>query len=143
MRMLETKRLILKPVEETDLGALLELQWDKDLMQYMNFKPLSFEQQKQWFQSLGKTTLAFSVFLKQKDKNEIIGLGTINHIDQFHQRATWGLKLKSNIQSKGLGFESSLILLHLAFSNLNLQKNYMATNYLITTQPGGCVKKLV
>ena len=36
MRMLETKRLILKPVEESDLKKLLELQWDKDLMKFMN-----------------------------------------------------------------------------------------------------------
>lgn len=122
MRMLETKRLLLKPVEESDLLELLELQWDKDLMHYMNFKPLSFENQKEWLKSLGKTNLTFSIFLKEEFNTILIGLATLNQIDHIHQRASWGLKLKTNIQSKGLGFESSLILLNFAFSNLNLQK---------------------
>ena len=46
MRMLETDRLLLKPVEESELGSLLEMQWSQELMKYMIFKPLSLENQK-------------------------------------------------------------------------------------------------
>jgi RimJ/RimL family protein N-acetyltransferase len=122
MRMLETERLLLKPVEEADLKELLEMQWDRNLMQYMNFKPLSFENQKDWLKSLGKNNMAFSIFLKSENSMELIGLTTLNNIDSLHQRASWGMKLKSNIQSKGVGFEASVILLHFGFSHLNLNK---------------------
>lgn len=122
MRMLETERLLLKPVEEADLQELLNFQWSKDLMTYMLFKPLSYENQKEWLKSLGKENLAFSIFLKNETGMELIGMTTLNQINHLHQRATWGMKLKPNIQSKGIGFESSLILLHFAFSNLNMVK---------------------
>ncbi len=122
MRLLETERFLLKPVEESDLQELLELQWDKSLMKFMNFKPLSIENQKEWIKTLGKNNLAFSVFFKNEQKAELIGLATLNQIDHIHQRASWGLKLKSGIQGKGVGFEISLILLHFGFSNLNLRK---------------------
>jgi RimJ/RimL family protein N-acetyltransferase len=120
--MLETERLILKPVEQDDLEGLLELQWDKNLMTYMIFNPLSMENQKEWIKSLGKSNIAFSIFLKEEGINKLIGLATLNQINHIHQRASWGLKLTSNIQSKGIGFESSLILIHFAFANLNMAK---------------------
>lgn len=120
--MLETERVLLKPVEESDLQKLLELQWDKDLMKYMLFKPLSFENQKDWLKSLGKDNLAFSIFFKQENNIELIGVTTLNQINHIHQRASWGMKLKSNIQGKGVGFEASLILLNFGFANLNLMK---------------------
>lgn len=122
MRMLETDRLLLKPVEESELVFLLEMQWSQELMKFMIFKPLSLENQKEWFKSLGKENLAFSVYLKNAAQNELIGLATLNHIDHLHQRASWGMKLKSDLQSKGIGFEASLIIINFAFSHLNLVK---------------------
>jgi len=120
--MLETDRLLLKPVEESELGSLLEMQWSQELMKYMIFKPLSLENQKDWFKSLGKENLAFSVYLKNVARHELIGLATLNHIDRLHQRASWGMKLKPDLQSKGIGFEASLIIIDFAFSHLNLVK---------------------
>lgn len=122
MRVLETEKLLLKPVEESELNDLLELQWDKDIMKFMNFKPLSYENQKEWLKSLGKNNIAFSIYLKTENSTMIIGLTTLNQIDHFHQRAGWGMKLKSEFQSKGIGFETSMILLHFGFSYLNLIK---------------------
>ncbi len=122
MRMLETQRILLKPVEEVDLGELLELQWDREVMRLMNFKPLSLENQREWFKSIGKNSLFFSIFNKIEKKRELIGLASLNQIDHFHQRASWGVKLKTGLQSKGIGYEVSLILLHFGFSYLNLNK---------------------
>lgn len=122
MRMLETERLFLRPVEESDLAEILEFQWDKELMRYMLFKPLSMQNQKQWLSSLGGENLAFSIFYKHSDASELIGLATLNRINHLHQRASWGMKLKRNIQGKGVGYEASLIILHFAFSVLNMHK---------------------
>ena len=122
MRVLETKRLMLKPVEETDLKDLLELQWDKDVVRYMKFTPISLDNQKDWFRSLGKNNLAFTINLKLQSDTSLIGLATLNNIDHVNKRASWGMKLKTNLQGKGIGFEASLILLHYAFYYLNISK---------------------
>ena len=122
MRMLETDRILLKPVEESELNDLLDMQWSQELMKYMIFKPISIENQKEWLKSLGKENLAFSIYLKIEDSRELIGIATLNHINQIHQRASWGMKLKSNLQSKGIGYEASLVVINFAFSHLNMMK---------------------
>ncbi len=124
MRILETEKLLLKPVEEADLSELLDLQWDNEVVRLMIFKPLSYDSQKAWLKTLGKENIAFTVFYKHNHDKEIIGLATLNNIDHKNQRASWGLKLKTNLQGKGLGFEASLILLHYGFYHLNLIKIY-------------------
>lgn len=120
--MLETDRILLKPVEESELNDLLDMQWSQELMKYMIFKPISIENQKEWLKSLGKENLAFSIYLKIEDSRELIGIATLNHINQIHQRASWGMKLKSNLQSKGIGYEASLVVINFAFSHLNMMK---------------------
>lgn len=122
MRVLETPRLLLVPVEEKDLLNLLDLQWDREVVKYMKFTPLSLENQKEWLKNLGKNSLAFTMFQKIGDNKEFIGLATLNNIDHVNQRASWGMKLKTNIQSKGLGFEASLLIIHYAFNFLNMNK---------------------
>ena len=122
MRVLETERLLLRPVEESDLGELLAFQWDRKIMGLMNFKPLSMNDQKEWLKTLGGKKLAFSIILKAENEQELIGVATLNQIDHLHQRASWGMKLKMERQSGGIGFEVSLILFHFAFSTLNLHK---------------------
>ena len=133
--MLETKRILLKPVEEDDLKYLLNLQWDKDVIQLMYFKPLSMKDSHDWLKSLGKTKLYFSVFQKYMVKSllfderdnlnfELIGLASLNNIDRLHQRASFGIKLKTEVQGQGIGCEAILILLHYAFAHLNMKKIY-------------------
>ncbi len=124
MRVLETQRLLLKPVEESDLPHMLELQWDKEVVKYMKFSPLSMENQKTWIKSLGKNSLAFTINLKTNNTTELIGLVTLNNIDHVNQRASWGTKLKSDLQGKGIGVETALIIIHYAFHYLNMQKIY-------------------
>jgi RimJ/RimL family protein N-acetyltransferase len=124
MRVLETERILLRPVEENDLLELLDLQWDRDVVKFMKFKPLSYENQKKWFQSLGKDNIAFTILEKSANPVKLIGLCGLNNIDHINQRASWGMKLKSDIQSKGIGFEASIVLINYAFHYLNLIKIY-------------------
>ncbi len=124
MRVLETQRFLLCPPEESDLKELLEIQWDKNLMTFMNFKPLSMKNQYDWLNSLGGKNMAFCIFEKEANSKILIGLATLNNIDTLHQRVSWGLKLKTNLQGKGVGQEVSLMLLHYGFATLNMQKIY-------------------
>lgn len=122
MRILETERLLLKPVEEEDLVSLLDLQWDKEVVQHMKFTPLSLDNQRSWIKSLGRDRLAFTMHRKLEGKTELIGLATLNNIDGTNQRASWGMKLKAGLPGKGIGFEASLMIIHYAFHFLNLIK---------------------
>ncbi|MDD2228118.1 MAG: GNAT family protein [Candidatus Cloacimonetes bacterium] len=141
MRILETTRLLLKPVEEEDLPKLLDLQWDKDVVQHMKFTPLSMDDQKSWLKSLGKNRLAFMMLQKNEGQSEFIGLATLNNIDHVNQRASWGMKLKSNLVGKGIGYEASLMMIHYAFHFLNMNKvhaDYIEDN----SASDGLVKKI-
>jgi len=125
--MLKTERITLYPVTKGAevLSNLLKLQWDKEVMKLMNFKPLSEQDQDKWVESLvsDKSKLFFNIAQKSKDNNaEFIGLASLNNIDRLHQRASFGIKLRTDVQSKGIGYETALILLHFGFSNLNLLK---------------------
>ena len=71
---LETERLLLKPVEESDLPLLLELQWDKEVVKHMKFSPLSMENQKTWIKSLGKNSLAFTINIKKNNQLSLLVL---------------------------------------------------------------------
>ena len=68
--------------------------------------------------------MAFCIFEKEGENKNLIGLATLNNIDTLHQRVSWGLKLKTNLQGKGVGQEVSLILLNYGFATLNMQKIY-------------------
>lgn len=126
MRVLETERICLRSVEEHHLEELLRLQWDREIMKLMNFTPLSMVNQKNWLASLtgSKTSKYFSVFLKDGDSENLIGLITLSQINHLHQRASWGLKIDSSAQGKGVGTETALILLHYGFSYLNMNKMF-------------------
>lgn len=122
MRILETERLLLKPVEQDDLDILLDLQWDKDVVKHMKFSPLSMDNQRAWIKTLGKDRYAFTMHQKTDGHLEFIGLATLNNVDAISQRASWGMKIKSGLLGKGIGFEASLIIIHYAFYFLNLVK---------------------
>jgi [ribosomal protein S5]-alanine N-acetyltransferase len=125
MRMLKTERIMLKPVEAGVLDKLLILQWEKETMKLMNFKPLSTQDQAEWFKSLvvDKSKMFFSIYIRENisDYYKIAGLASLK-IDRFNQNASFGIKLTSNAQGKGIGYETALILLHFGFSNMNLLK---------------------
>ena len=48
MRILESERLILKPVEPEDLNFLMEQRWDADLTDYIIHNPISTYTQQKW-----------------------------------------------------------------------------------------------
>lgn len=122
MRYLESDRLLLKPVEEADIAALLELRWDKSIMQYLVHDPIGMKQQKEWFQGLGAKNLALSIFLKSGEDAELIGTIGLYEINMRHQRAIWRLRLTPRVQGKGIGFEATRMLLEYGFYTLNLHK---------------------
>lgn len=122
MRILESDRLLLKPIEEEDLYQLMEFRWDKDIMFYTLHEPISKKDQMEWFRSLTKKDLALSVFWKENDEQILIGTIGLFNIDMRHQRASIRMRLSLGYQGKGVGREAARMLFTYGFNTLNLHR---------------------
>jgi diamine N-acetyltransferase len=122
MRILETQRLILKPIEVEDLNFLLNLKWQKEVMNYLIHDPISSKNQLDWFNSIKKTDLALSIFIKQDNELRIIGTIGLYEINTRHQRAIWRIRLDPTQQGKGYATEAINLILDYGFNTLNLNK---------------------
>ncbi|MGB5024641.1 MAG: GNAT family protein [Saprospiraceae bacterium] len=122
MRILETERILLKPIEVNDLAFLLNLRWEKDVMDYLIHDPISEKSQIEWFNNIKKNDLALSIFLKENEELKIIGTIGLYEINFRHQRAIWRIRLDPTRQGKGYAKESINLLLNYGFNTLNLNK---------------------
>ena len=126
MRILESERLILKPVEPEDLNFLMEQRWDADLTDYIIHNPISSYNQQKWYEKICKNgDVALSIFYKEKDSEKPVLLGAVGlyDINWRHQRATWKtLRIPKQYQGLGLAYEASKMLIEYGFYTLNLNK---------------------
>lgn len=122
MRYLESEKLLIKPIEEEDIYKLLEFRWDKDIMQYLIHEPISMQKQLEWYKKLSEKNLAFSVFIKEEEEINLIGTIGLYNINRIHQLATLRLRLSQVVHGKGIGYESTHMMLEYGFNILNLHK---------------------
>jgi ribosomal-protein-alanine N-acetyltransferase len=122
MRILETERLLLKPIEVEDLKYLLNLRWEQEVMNYLIHDPISAKSQNDWFNNLKKTDLALSIFLKENGSLKIIGTIGLYEVNTRHQRAIWRIRLDPTQQGKGYAKEAINLMLDYGFNTLNLNK---------------------
>lgn len=122
MRVLETQRILLKPVESEDLDYLLGLRWDKDIAEFLIHDPLSVKNQQDWFNNMKKNDMPLSIFEKGHNKLNIIGTIGLYNIDARHQKAVWRIRIDKSSQGKGYAKEAIGLLLDYGFNTLNLNK---------------------
>jgi RimJ/RimL family protein N-acetyltransferase len=122
MRILETQRLILKPIEVEDLIFLLNLRWEQEVMNYLIHDPISSKNQMDWFNNLKKSDLALSIFIKEDNELRIIGTIGLYEINTRHQRAIWRIRIDPTQQGKGFATEAINLILDYGFNTLNLNK---------------------
>lgn len=122
MRILESERLLLKPIEEEDILELLEIRWDADVMKLSLHESISEKEQYEWYNSQTRKDLALSVFLKEDEKKILIGTIGLYNINMRHQRAVFRMRLSQKAQGKGVGFEAGCMLMEYGFNVLNLHR---------------------
>jgi len=123
MRVLESERLIIKPIEEEDLEYLLNLRWDASIMDHLIHAPISMQDQKKWFSNMPKNDLAMSIFLKSgKGKPQIVGTIGLYKIDHRNQKAVSKVRIDPAFQRKGIAFEARNMVMEYGFNVLNLHK---------------------
>ena len=121
MRVLESERVIIKPVEQDDLQYLLELRWDKSIMSQLVHNPISMKNQMKWFEGLdNQKNVACVIFFKEGDKISRCGTVGLYNINQLHRRGTWRLRIDPEFQGKGIGSESTKMIIEYGFNKKTL-----------------------
>ena len=121
MRVLETDRILLKPVEVEDWNYFLNLWREGEVMRPLVHDPLSVKNQNGWLDSSTKSDLALSVFTKDSDPKNI-GAIALFGMNSRHQRAILRIRLDPSQQGKGYAKEATNLLLDYGFNILNLNK---------------------
>lgn len=127
MRVLETERILLKPIEPEDLNFLMELRWKAEIVEHIIHNPISSRMQQNWYENVMKSgDLVLSIFYKdEKNKTKTTLIGTIGLYDfnYRHQRATLkSMRILPEYQGKNIGLEATDLLMDYGFNVLNLNK---------------------
>ena len=122
MRVLESQRILLKPVEREDLDYLAQLRWDKEVCQFINHEPISCSDQERWFNNIQPNDMPLSIFIKEDSGQRIAGTTGLYAINHRHQRANWRIRITNEVQGHGYGYEATLLLFHYGFTELNLNR---------------------
>lgn len=90
-----------------------------------NKRPIAYERDVKWIQDiiLGDSPNVIYFALTFKDSDDIIGYVSISEIDYRNGTCFWsGTKIDPTISSKGLGTESSLLLLKFIFEEMRMER---------------------
>jgi RimJ/RimL family protein N-acetyltransferase len=121
------KKVILRPVEESDLPLFQKWMNDYDVTQYLaRILPASIKDEQEWFERISKPSgddVSLAILdCKTKKLIGSLGIHKINHVSKT---ATTGTAIgDKSYWGKGYGTEAKMLLLEFAFNELNLRKIY-------------------
>lgn len=121
----KSKRVVLRPLLESDYVILMKWINDPEVQQYLgSYLPMMEADEKEWIKSLhGRKATNIVVMIVVDGKP--IGTMGIHSIDYRHGTATTGAMIgEKEYWGKGYGSEAKMLLLEYAFNVLNLRKIY-------------------
>jgi RimJ/RimL family protein N-acetyltransferase len=120
---LKGKKVILRPLETTDIGPLQVWINNEELRRnFLVFRPMSREDEQDWFEKIRKDPQSFLFAMCAHDGTLIGNIGLIA-IDWVHRFATSGTLIGDpNFRNKGYGTDAKMLLLNYAFNTLNLNR---------------------
>lgn len=117
---ISTEKLLLKPVELSDLQNLHNLRTNPQVAKYIgrdiNKSP---EETRQFIEMVKKNKFYFTI--KTIDQNEFVGTITLWNIDRSKKYAELGYELLPQFQGKGLMSEAVEALLKYAFDEMGIE----------------------
>lgn len=124
---IETERLILRPIKEQDLDLIVALYTCPKLMRHMTVPPFGIEQAKSYFERCLKITRAENpkglIWIWQdKATNKAIGLIGCYNLDLAKGETETGAMLLEEFHGKGLASEAYTGLLPLLIDELHLKQ---------------------
>ena len=136
MTILETDRLILRDLQESDLPALFALNQDPEVMQYFP-KPYSQAESLRLYQGIQDEVKAYGYSLwavEEKSSQEFIGLVGLHHSDlrifAGKEAVEIGWRLRKEFWNRGYATEAAQACLDFAFQQAGLSEVYSFTSLL-------------
>ena len=136
MTILETDRLILRDLQESDLQALIALNQDPEVMQYFP-KPYSQAESLRLYQGIQDEVEAYGYSLwavEEKSSQEFIGLVGLHHsglqIFAGKEAVEIGWRLRKEFWNRGYATEAAQACLDFAFQQAGLSEVYSFTSLL-------------
>lgn len=125
--MLSGRTVTLRPVEQRDLGLLVEWRNDpRNWAQFFNRFPLSLDQQQAFYSKL-QASATKKLFMICLQGDEPIGTVGLDHLDPTNQSAEFGNMLIGPSEHLGKGYarEAAELLIGFCFRQLNLRRLYL------------------
>lgn len=122
--MLETQRLCLKLLDETDEQSILQWRNKKEIIDsFFSYKGITLREHRDWFERYCKSDNRVEFVIYLKENNEKIGTIGLSGIDFRNQKAEYGILLGDKaFRGKGYAKEASRAILEYGFNELNLNK---------------------
>lgn len=137
MKIIESERLIIRPITMDDVKDVFEWAGDPAVNQYMPY-PLhkDIHQAEEWIRSLGdKNEFVFCL----KDTGEVVGGGSMSYREVFDAYEL-GYNLKRKHWGMGYATEASKALIHWAYEELGVH-DFMARHANANHASGNVIKK--
>jgi len=124
-KILESKRLFLRPFENSDLDKVFEGLSNPEVIRYYGVSFDSLEatkSQMEWFENLEKTGTGVWRAMRLKNEDSFLGAIGLNNLSQEHRKAEIGFWLLPRYWGKGYISEALECVLEDAFYRLNLHR---------------------
>ena len=137
-RMIETERLILRPLEESDASDVFEWVGDPVVNKYMPYSLYhDIEQVKEWINKISNEHFEFGFVLK--DTGKVIGAGDIG-IDSERDVYGLGYNLNRSFWNLGYATEASKAMIQWAYDNLRARE-FVANHATANIASGNVIRK--
>ncbi|MFC7686535.1 GNAT family N-acetyltransferase [Ureibacillus sp. GCM10028918] len=123
---LETERLILRKINDTDVGSIFKYLSDPEVMKYYGLEPFKSIDDAQgeiaWYHSILKEQTGIRWGITLKGTDEIIGsCGFLNTVSN-HYRTDIGFELSKEFWGQGIASEAINAIIQYAFEHMNIQR---------------------
>jgi len=127
--MIDSERILLRMLEETDLEARVKWFNDPDIRQYLvSDYPMGLARTKKWFQSTLTDNSKFNLSIVEKSTGRLIGMTGLLNIDAKNAHAQFYITIgEPEFRGKGLPDEVIPAVLEYGFTYLRLNKIYLWT----------------
>lgn len=127
--MLETKRLFLRPMKETDVDSIFAMRSDADVMRYIR-EPQNRQESVNWIKLVSSKWESHKIGLSSvilKQTNELIGWCGLWVLAETGEIEV-GYAIAKNYWLQGFAYEAAEAFLNYGFSELNLPKIVACAN---------------
>ena len=126
--MFETKRLVIRLMEERDLETVRQLHNEESTLNKLSDPfHVTWEEQVLWFQSLSKSRKNRRYVLEHKDSERLCGIIRLDDIDLINRSATIGADIEPAFRGNGLAKEAYNRILNYLFKDLGLNRLQLVT----------------